>query len=319
MADPSTAAHESFLGAPPAEVAGLNHRSKARDKASARASVAGAAHDGASSNELGTPSTVTSEDDATTEEPKKGRKRLPEPLLWVIDIVVWVVGAILLSTLLRMFVFQMFLVPSDSMENTLIQNDRIASLKVTHFQRGDIVVFADPGGWLSEPAEQISPVHKFFETIGLLASTDQQYLVKRAIGLPGDRVQCCTADGKIIVNGVPIDESMYLMDPSKPASGITFDVTVPEGRICVMGDNRYNSADSRYHLCQQTDDGLGMNAFVPEGNIVGPVRAVVLPLGRTGRRPLPVTVFQNVPAPTSPAPAAPSISVTGGLPQTCQR
>ena len=249
-------------------------------------------------------------------EPAKKKHKLPEPLLWAIDITVWVVAAIVLSTLLRLFVFQMFLVPSQSMENTLKENDRIAALKIPHFQRGDIVVFSDPGNWLGTPVQQAGPVHRFFELIGLLAPTDKQYLVKRAIALPGDRVTCCTADGRITVNGVALDESLYLKEPDRAASGVQFDITVPAGRIFVMGDNRYDSADSRYHLCETTDAGLGVNAFVPIGNIVGPVRAVIMPLGRTGHRALPTSVFKDVPAP-GPAPDLPSISVTGGLSQTC--
>ena len=258
--------------------------------------------------------------EAKSASKQRGRKRagrLNEPALWIIEIAVWVVAAIILSTLLRLFVFQMFLVPSTSMDDTLQKNDRIAALKVTHFQRGDIVVFADPGNWLGEPAQPVSKVHHFFEMIGLLASTDQQYLVKRVIGLPGDDVKCCSADGHLTVNGVELDESSYLMDPSKPASGIEFEVVVPEGRVFVMGDNRYDSADSRYHLCQVTPQGLGMNGFVPEENIVGPVRAVILPFGRTGGRPVPTSVFSSVPSPQNAPPSRPFVNVTSGLADTC--
>lgn len=248
---------------------------------------------------------------------KKGRKRLSEPALWAIEIAVWVVAAVILSSLLRLFVFQMFLVPSVSMENTLKINDRIAALKLAHYQRGDIIVFADPGNWLTEPATSVSPVRHFFETVGLLASTDQQYLVKRVIGLPGDHVQCCSSAGRIVVNGTELNESSYLKEPDRPASGIQFDIIVPAGRVFVMGDNRYDSGDSRYHLCQMTDQGLGMNAFVPVKNIVGPVRARVLPMSRTKHLPLPASVFEHVPAPSGSPPAVPSIAVTGGWSETC--
>ena len=257
---------------------------------------------------------------AQKRDKKSGRKRssrLPEPLLWVIEIAVWVVAAIILSTLLRLFVFQMFLVPSSSMEDTLQKNDRIAALKIPHYQRGDIIVFSDPGNWLNAPAEPVSKVHHFFEMIGLLASTDQQYLVKRVIGLPGDDVKCCSADGRLTVNGVELDESSYLKEPGKPASGIEFEVVVPAGHVFVMGDNRYDSADSRYHLCQVTPQGLGMNGFVPEENIVGPVRAVILPFARTGRRPVPNSVFDPVPSPQNAPPSRPFINVTSGLADTC--
>jgi len=246
---------------------------------------------------------------------KKGLlSRLPGPAQWSIEIAVWVVAALILSTLIRLFVVQLFVVPSGSMENTLLTGDRIASLKYAQFQRGDIVVFSDPGGWLAgEPAPQISSVHRFFEKIGLLASTDQQYLVKRVIGLPGDRVQCCS-NGHLTVNGVPIDESSYLKDPTAPASAFLFDVTVPAGRIFVLGDNRNSSADSRWHLCEANDQGLGMNGFVPIGDVVGPVRAVVLPFGRTGHRATPTSVFAQVPAATDPPPSVAKVSVSAGGP-----
>jgi signal peptidase I len=244
-------------------------------------------------------------------------KRMNELARWVVEIVIWVVAALVLSTLLRLLVFQMFIVPSESMEDTLMVGDRIAALKHADVQRGDIVVFEDPGNWVTDPGEPVGPVHEFFEKIGVLASTDQQYLVKRVIGLPGDHVQCCSTMGRLLVNGVEIDESSYLKEPMRAASGIVFDVTVPAGRYFVLGDNRYDSADSRYHLCQQTAMGLGMNGFVPEANVIGPVRAVVLPFSRIGHRGVPTEVFQNVPAPQNAPPEVPSVMVTSGFSTTC--
>jgi len=242
---------------------------------------------------------------------KRRKSRLPGPAQWAIEIAVWVVAALILSTLIRLFVVQLFVVPSGSMESTLEIGDRIAVLKYAQFQRGDIVVFSDPGGWLPGPAPTVSPVHEFFEKIGLLASTDQNYLVKRVIGLPGDRVQCCS-NGHLTVNGVPIDESSYLKDPTQAASAFLFDVTVPAGRIFVLGDNRGDSADSRYHLCENDPQGLGMNAFVPIQNVVGPVRAVVLPFGRTGHRATPTSVFAKVPSAAGPPPSVAKVSVSAG-------
>ena len=247
---------------------------------------------------------------------KPARRKLPEPALWAIEVSVWVAAALIVSTLLRLLVVQLFVVPSSSMENTLLENDRIAALKYTHFQRGDIVVFEDPGTWLTEPPPPISPVHRFFEKIGILASTDQQYLVKRVVGLPGDTVECCTAAGTLTVNGVAIDETPYLKQPDQPASAFPFSVTVPAGRIFVLGDNRNNSADSRYHLCQEDAAGLGMGAFVPESNVIGPVRAVVLPFNHIGHK-TPLSSFQNVPAPSGSPPPVGAISVTGGPYGSC--
>jgi len=265
------------------------------------------------------PAAETKPDEKAVNKPAKPgrRSKLPEPVLWVVEIAVWVVAALIVSTLLRILVVQLFVVPSSSMENTLQQNDRIAALKYAHFQRGDIVVFVDPGHWLTEPPPQISPIHRFFEKIGILASTDQQYLVKRVIGLPGDTVQCCS-DGKLTINGVPIDESTYLKQPTDPASAFQFSVTVPAGRIFVMGDNRNNSADSRYHLCADDPAGFGMGAFVPEDKVIGPVRAVVLPFDRLGHRATPKSLFANVPAASGSPPAVASVTVTGGPYGSCQ-
>jgi len=247
---------------------------------------------------------------------KVPKKRLSEPLVWVIEVAVWVVGALVLSTLLRIFVVQLFVVPSESMEDTLQKNDRIAALRLAKLNRGDIVVFSDPGGWLSGPAAPVSAVHRLFEKIGVLASTDQQYLVKRVIGLPGDHVQCCTVAGQLSVNGVVIDESGYLKEPHQPASGFAFDVVVPAGRIFVMGDNRYHSADSRWHICSDDDPaGFGMAGFVPMSRVVGPVRAVVMPFARTGHRPTQPALADVAPAPSAP-PAA-IVSVTDGPAGSC--
>jgi len=243
--------------------------------------------------------------------------RLKEAKRWVIELAIWIVASLVLTSLLRLFVFQMFLVPSGSMENTLQVGDRIAALKVTKFQRGDIVVFSDPANWLAPSTETVSSVRRFFEYIGLFASSDQQYLVKRVIGLPGDHVECCNMEGQLIVNGVAINEESYIKDPFAAASGIFFDIIVPADRVFVMGDNRYNSADSRFHLCQDSPDGFGMSAFVPFDNIVGPVRAVVMPFSRTGHRALPTAVFGSVPEPAAPPPDKAVVSVTGGFYEDC--
>ena len=302
--------------AAPVVAAGVSAGSASRENLADDGNPAPGENPGSSENPAD-DETATPAEGADGTAPEKKRKGLSEPALWAVEITAWVAAAIVLSTLLRLFVFQMFLVPSDSMDDTLQDGDRIAALKLADFQRGDIVVFSDPGGWLSTPAKPVSAFRRFFENIGVLASTDEQYLVKRVIGLPGDHVQCCSAAGRLIVNGVELDEGAYLKEPSRPASGITFDIVVPAGRVFVMGDNRYHSADSRFHLCQMTADGLGMNAFVPEENIVGPVRAIVLPFKRTGHRPVPVEVFGPVPAPSGDPPATPSINVSGGLSETC--
>jgi signal peptidase I len=165
-------------------------------------------------------------------------------------------------------------VPSESMEPMLVTQDRILVQKVSYWagdvKRGDVVVFEDPGGWLG-PGPELNPVQKVFSTIGLYPAGG--HLVKRVIGVGGDRVQCCDKQGRVSVNGVPLDESEYLMKGAQP-SAKEFDVRVPEDRLWVMGDNRANSEDSRYH------QDLRGNGTIPVLNVVGKVFAIVWPLSR---------------------------------------
>jgi len=218
-----------------------------------------------------------------------------------------VVGAIIVSSLLRMFVGQMFIIPSQSMENTLLVGDRVVVQKITNFHRGDVVVFADPGDWLSgETVQERGPIGKMFEFIGVLPDTSTGHLIKRVIGMPGDRVACCDSQGRITVNGQPLDERSYLYtDPSGKQvdpSLIDFEVVVPKGRIFVMGDHRDLSADSRCHLSDLSQsEPRGEIAFVPENLVVGPAFAIAAPLNRAKRLRDPGT-FAQVPQPTSPAP-----------------
>lgn len=170
------------------------------------------------------------------------------------DLVTILGTALVLSLLLKTFLIRSFFIPSGSMMNTLQIDDRIIVNQlvpeVVPIERGDVVVFKDPGGWLGT----VAPKDKnFFETVsefflssfGLVAPDSDQHLVKRVIGVGGDHVVCCDADGKLQVNGKSITEP-YIIDPKAP-SDVDFDVTVPEGTIWVMGDNRAGSEDSRFH------------------------------------------------------------------------
>src|SRR6478752_1109472 len=177
-------------------------------------------------------------------------------LLFLRDVVIIVLVAILVSFLVKTFVVRSFYIPSGSMEDTLLVNDRILVDEITpHFggyDRGDIVVFEDPGGWLPPTTEPARPpvvegLDWLLSIVGLSAPDSDDHLVKRIIGLPGDHVVCCNPLGQITVNDVPIDETLYLKLPTAgdPASGDSFDVTVPPGNLWVLGDNRYRSKDSR--------------------------------------------------------------------------
>ncbi len=202
-----------------------------------------------------------------------------------------VVVALVLSVFIRTFLVQAFYVPSESMEDTLLPSDRILASKITTriggVHRGDVVVFADPGGWLP-PAPTDSgfggAVKSAFEWIGILPSSSGQDLVKRAIGVAGDHVICCDVQGGIQVNGVSLDESAYLY-PGNGTDQVRFDVLVPASSLFVMGDNRGNSRDSRYHL--EVNSGA-----VPVDNVVGRAVVTVWPLSRWATLPVP-EIFGN--------------------------
>jgi signal peptidase I len=163
-----------------------------------------------------------------------------------------VATALVLSILLRTFVFQLFFVPSESMLNTLKVGDKIVASKVTMslhgVHRGDVVVFHDPGDWLYGPVQQSGwrgKVTTLLTDVGFLPSNSGEDLVKRVVGVAGDHIVCCTKQGLLQVNGHTLHESSYAIGPTNQ---VEFNITVPKDRIFVMGDNRANSRDSRFHL-----------------------------------------------------------------------
>jgi signal peptidase I len=231
-----------------------------------------------------------------------------------------VVGAIIVASLLRGFVGQLFLIPSVSMENTLQVDDRVLVEKLSSIKRGQIAVFSDPGGWLtgSNPRER-GPIGKAFQFVGVLPDTSTEHLIKRVIGLPGDHILCCDDDDRLTVNGQALNETSYLtIGPdgaqTKPSS-ITFDVVVPSGHIFVMGDNREHSRDSRCHLNDvQAGVAKGDNAFVSLDLVIGRAIAVVWPFDRRHRLAIPDT-FETVPSGTQPAPDI--ATITAGPEASC--
>lgn len=201
------------------------------------------------------------------------RRRVP---VWLETLILLAV-ALAVSALVKTFFVQMFFVPSGSMMPLFVNDDRILVEKVSYWddevERGDVVVFADPGGeWLGAAGDvPLNGLQSALSKVGLYPTGG--HLVKRVIGVGGDRVRCCDKSGRVTVNGVPLQEEGYVMDGLSP-SNRKFDVAVPEGRLWVMGDNRSNSEDSRFH---QDLEGKGT---VPESVVVGKVWAVVWPLNR---------------------------------------
>ena len=229
------------------------------------------------------------EPDEAAAPPPEGRSRGQLPV-WQ-EMLLLLAVALVLAIVIKAFFMQAFYIPSASMNDTLVQNDRILVQKVSSWgsggpHRGDIVVFADPGGWLdaSESAATGGPLTRALETIGLYPTGG--HLVKRVIGVGGDEVRCCDSQGRITVNGVPLNERSYLAAGEKP-SLIDFDVRVKRGYVWVQGDNRSDSADSRVHL---GDPGGGQ---VPDDDVVGEVFAVVWPLGHATTLHTPAT-FDSV-------------------------
>ena len=194
------------------------------------------------------------------------------------ELPVLVVVALVVSLLIKTFLVQFFFIPSGSMENTLQISDRVAVNKLPfiskNISRGDVVVFRDPNNWLPEAVDYssnkyVAKAKSALVAVGVLPNPAKQYLVKRVIGIPGDHIICCTKDEKLSINGVEATEP-YIFAGNKP-SDMKFDVTVPAGKIWVMGDHRGASADSRYH---QEDINKG---FVPLSKVTGRVVAVIWP------------------------------------------
>ncbi|QGN59438.1 signal peptidase I [Nostocoides sp. HKS02] len=211
--------------------------------------------------------------------------------------------ALVLSFIVKTWLLQAFYIPSGSMEDTLRIDDRVIVSKLTpgpiDLRRGDIVVFADPGNWVEAPVSQpqgtlSTVVRDTLTFVGLLPDTAENHLIKRVIGLPGDHVVCCDVGGRITINGAPIKEP-YLK-PGNAASEQDFNITVPQGRVWVMGDHRADSSDSRFHDGPKQDGSAGS---VQESLIVGRAVALVWPLDHLTWLSNPSATFGAVPPPSS--------------------
>jgi signal peptidase I len=194
-----------------------------------------------------------------------------------------VIVALAVSLLIKTLLVQFFFIPSGSMENTLQIQDRVAVNKLPfiskNINRGDVVVFRDPANWLPEPFSGgenriVAKIKEGLVLVGVLPNPTKQYLVKRVIGVAGDRVICCSKSGKLTINGKEATEP-YIFAGNK-VSEMDFNITVPEDKIWVMGDHRSASADSRYH-----QDDVN-NGFVPVSRITGRAYAIIWPIKNIG-------------------------------------
>ncbi|WP_434600562.1 signal peptidase I [Streptomyces sp. A5-4] len=243
------------------------------------------------------------------ERPKKARSFWKElPLLIGI--------ALLLALLIKTFLVQAFSIPSDSMQDTLQRGDRVLVDKLTPWfgsepERGEVVVFHDPGGWLDDTtAPDPNVVQKFLSFIGLMPSAEEKDLIKRVIAVGGDTVEC-KKNGPVQVNGKALDEKSYIFPGDTPCNDEPFGpLKVPDGRIWVMGDHRQNSLDSRYH--QELDGG----GTVAVSEVVGRAIVVAWPVNRWSTLPVPGTFDQSgLNAASAAMNAAPSaLGLAGAVP-----
>jgi signal peptidase I len=223
--------------------------------------------------------------DAAIEMPVSTSARKRGWLAFLRDVLLIFLAALLISFLIKTFLVRSFYIPSSSMEQTLQINDRIIVNQLTPglipVEHGDVVVFRDPGGWLTPsiaaPATNwiAGGVDALLAAVGLSASDSNDHLIKRVIGLSGDTVVCCNDFGQLSVNGVPLDEPYITVPPdSVKATRDDFEITVPADSVWVMGDNRYNSADSVFHRNDPT------GGFVPLENVVGRALFISWPADR---------------------------------------
>ena len=229
----------------------------------------------------------------------KRSKFMKNPIVRGIVDVLGILGvALVLSLLIKTLLIRSFYIPSGSMMNTLQVNDRIIVNElvpdVVPLQRGDVVVFKDPGGWLG--AIDTTPVafpqqvaDWFLSAFGVTAPDSDQHLVKRVIGVAGDHIVCCTANKKLSINGKEITEP-YIADGQEPST-FKFDVTVPQDSFWVMGDNRGNSEDSRFH------GDLPSKGFVNKQFVVGRAFLVSWPFNHFTWLDNYPDVFKDVPNP----------------------
>ena len=253
----------------------------------------------------------TAEGSGETAEGSGGKRKKSWRQLMMI-----VLTAIVLMLLIKAFVVQVYRIPSASMEDTLLTGDRVLVNKLVYhlrgIDRGDIVVFSGEGSWGSttgapDPAPPGNPVLRALDDVlaDIGVYSRQTYYIKRVIGLPGDHVMCCQ-DGRVTVNGVPLDETSYVFPGASP-SNQPFSVIVPRGRLWVMGDNRAISDDSRGHKLS----GFPGQGTVPESEVAGRAFLIIWPPSQFGDLPIPPAFRAVAAAPAAPAAPAAGLAAAG--------
>jgi len=246
------------------------------------------------------------EQQPATRRPRKRRRRRNA----LVELLVLGVIAIVLALIIKTYAIQAFFIPSASMENTLDIGDRVLINKVVYdfrgIHRGDIIVFDGRGSWDPDTPATTNILSRFASDLeGIVGiSHDSSIYIKRVIGLPGDHVVCCNAAGQITVNGVPLSEKSYLYPGNQP-SAQPFSITVPAGRLWVMGDHRAISYDSRGHI---GDPGGGT---IPESAVLGRAFVIIWPPSRWGILNIPATFEQ--PQLNSPASSSSSAALAAAM------
>ncbi|THA28776.1 signal peptidase I [Streptomyces sp. A1277] len=282
--------------------------------------VAGGARPEQESAQQPEPADATESGPGTGDEPSRASEAEPDgggdskktsrPFWKELPLLVGI--ALILALLIKTFLVQAFSIPSDSMQNTLQRGDRVLVDKLTPWfgsepERGEVVVFHDPDGWLrDEPTPKPNAAQKFLSFVGLMPSAEEKDLIKRTIAVGGDTVEC-KKGGPVQVNGKALDEP-YVFPGNSACDDMPFGpFKVPDGKIWVMGDHRQDSSDSRYHT---NDVNKG---FVPVSQVVGRAVVVAWPVGRWSVLSVPDTFDQ--PGISAAAGAAPgAVGLAGALP-----